>query len=312
VKLRLWNAVACAAQGEFIRHEEQAYAADDHFANIDLSFKPMYDDHGKVNLILVEGRDITEVKTVKTALQQAEKANQLKLKFLAMISHELRTPLTSIKGFATTLLATDVQWDMESVQQFISIINVEADRLTDLVEQLLDLSRLEAGTLSINKQLTTFKTVLDTALPQINILTERHQYITDIQPHLPPMIVDVQRISQVITNLISNAVKYSPVNSVICLKAYEEKDALRIEVEDQGVGIPSSERDIVFQAFRRAGREDASNVNGAGLGLSICRGLVEAHGGQIWIEDKENPGIRICFTIPYSAEDITRRQWPDS
>jgi signal transduction histidine kinase len=125
------------------------------------------------------------------ARREAEKANALKLMFLAMISHELRTPLTSIKGFATTLLAEDVIWDAGSQQGFIKIINEEADKLTDLVEQLLDVSRLEAGTLRIDTGQQGFDTILDTALPQLKAIAKAHQLVFDIPDDLPPVVADI-------------------------------------------------------------------------------------------------------------------------
>lgn len=311
-KMRVQDALMRAAQGEFVRYEEQVHNILWPVMTIDLSYKPMLDEQGAVNMILVEGRDITEVKKAQIALHQAtqeivvqqqareasEKANQLKLKFLAMVSHELRTPLTSIKGLASTLMATDVEWDRETIFEFIGIINDESDRLTNLVEQLLDMSSMEAGTLRINKQATTFAAIFEAAAPQMNVLTRQHELITDIQPDLPEINVDVQRISQVIINLISNAAKYSPAFSRIRLTVRSTNDAIQVEVDDEGKGIPPEEHEMVFQAFRRAAREETSQVKGAGLGLSICRALIQAHGGQIWIADKPAPGTRICFTLP--------------
>jgi PAS domain S-box-containing protein len=232
------------------------------------------------------------------ARHEAEEANSLKLKFLAMISHELRTPLTSIKGFATTLLAEDVQWQPESQRDFIETIDVEADKLTDLIEQLLDLSRLEAGTMRIMTQRVTWEEVLSTAMAQLHVLTVNHKLIVEEEPDLPLLKVDVIRIPQVITNLVNNAVKYSPSNSMIVISASRLSDRfIKVSVLDEGLGIPLEARSRVFEAFQQLEREKGG-TRGAGLGLAICRGLLEAHGGRIWVDDHDGPGTTISFTLP--------------
>ena len=171
------------------------------------------------------------------ARREAEQANDLKMKFLAMISHELRTPLTSIKGFATTLLADDVQWPPASQRDFLQTINEEADKLGDLIEQLLDLSRLEAGTLRIPPRPQTIEHVLNTAMAQLQTVTAQHQLMLDIPADLPPLYVDADRIAQVLTNLVGNAVKYSPPQTTITVSAAHVDEAVQIDVADQGPGI---------------------------------------------------------------------------
>ncbi len=230
------------------------------------------------------------------ARREAEKANELKLQFLAMISHELRTPLTPIKGFSTTLLSTDVVWDAESQRNFIGIIDEEADKLTDLIEQLLDLSRLAAGQLSIRQERHHLKDIVDLAMPQLGFLTSRHQLIIDISADLPFILVDAPRIAQVLGNLVGNAAKYAPLQSAIRLAAVAIVTEIQIDVIDQGPGIPRQDRQLVFEAFRQL--DSAKNQKGAGLGLAICKGLVEAHGGRIWIADQDQPGTTVSFTLP--------------
>jgi two-component system sensor histidine kinase KdpD len=233
------------------------------------------------------------------ARREAEKANNLKLKFLAMISHELRTPLTSIKGFATTLLAKDIQWQPEDQRDFLETIDIEADKLTDLIEQLLDLSRLEAGTMRITRQRVSWEDILSTAAAQLQVLTVNHKLVVANEANLPMLKVDVIRIPQVITNLVSNAVKYSPAHSVITISASRvaSEQFIKVSIRDQGMGIPFEERNHVFEAFRQLER-DKEATKGAGLGLAICRGLLEAHGARIWIDDHDGPGTTISFTLP--------------
>ncbi len=233
------------------------------------------------------------------ARARAEAADNIKLRFLAMVSHELRTPLTSIKGFATTLLAPDIEWDLDSQLDFVKIISEEADKLSDLIEQLLDLSRLQAGTLSIRPEPQYLNTVVDTAMAQLRTLTEHHQLFVDLPPDLPLVHIDFQRIAQVIVNLVGNAARYTPKGTAITVSAEREDGVLRIDVQDEGPGIPPDQHELVFEAFRQA--TNRSSKKGAGLGLAICKGLIEAHHGSIWIQPTPPPGTTISFTLPLAV-----------
>jgi len=233
----------------------------------------------------------------KRARQAAEVADQLKLKFLAMISHELRTPLTSIKGFATTLLATDVTWDEHDQREFLTIINDEANKLTDLIEQLLDLSRIQAGTLRINVEARTVDDILNIARPQLEALTPNHTLRIAAADRLPILNVDAQRVAQVLVNLVGNATKYSPKGTEIQLSFTRQDNTIRVSITDQGSGILPENRQKIFEPFWQL-HSTNTQEDGVGLGLAICKGLIEAHGGKIWIEDTPDPGTTISFTLP--------------
>jgi PAS domain S-box-containing protein len=238
------------------------------------------------------------------ARHEAELANDLKLKFLAMISHELRTPLTSIKGFATTLLADDVQWHPTNQHDFLRTIDEEADKLGDLIEQLLDLSRLEAGTLRIAPKPQTLEHVIATALAQLQMMTVNHQLVLNVPSDLPLVHVDVERISQVLTNVVGNAARYSPAQTTITVAAQQVKGLIQIDVTDEGPGIPLSAQARIFEPFEQVGRPPTARAGGAGLGLAICRGLIEAHGGRIWVQDRAEPGTTISFTLPVAGRYV--------
>lgn len=256
---------------------------------------------GLVDLVATVLQNIQLFEMEKSARQLAEEANHLKLRFLGMISHELRTPLTSIKGFASSLLAHDVQWDEESRQQFITIIDSEADKLKNLIEQLLDLTSLEAGTLRIQARGQSLPDILNSAMPQLQMITARHQLTVRVPDDLPPVVADSQRIGQVLVNLVQNATKYAPFNSEIVITAKPVDGHLQISVQDRGPGIPPEARSYVFEAFRQV--DDPKRFkSGAGLGLAICKGLVEGHGGHIWIDDYEFGGTIISFTLPFSRQ----------
>jgi PAS domain S-box-containing protein len=229
---------------------------------------------------------------------EAERANEIKTKFLAMISHELRTPLTSIIGFTTTLLAEDVTWEPEEQRDFIQTIQQEANRLQELIDHLLDLSRLEAGMLPILLAAHSFHEIWNDALPQLNNLTSKHLLLMHLPANLPLVQMDAKRIAQVLVNLVRNAATYAPVGTDISISASVRGGFVQINVSDQGPGIPPSEQKRVFKAFQRGVNAESGANQGAGLGLAICKRLVEAHGGRIWIKKKNSPGTTICFTIP--------------
>jgi signal transduction histidine kinase len=232
------------------------------------------------------------------ARQEAERANELRLRFLAMISHELRTPLASIKGFASTLLAKDVDWDADAQQDFLATIDQEADKLTDMIDQILDLSRIETGTLRINLSEQDFGDILMSAMPQLYRIAENHPLAINIPAGLPSVRADRQRITQVLANLVANAAKFSPPGSDIRIEAERTVGGIQVSVSDHGIGIPPQDRPYVFEAFRRGSEGRVRYSKGAGLGLAICRGLIEAHGGQIWVSDQSGPGTTVSFTLP--------------
>lgn len=233
--------------------------------------------------------------------QEAERANEIKTKFLAMISHELRTPLTSIIGFTTTLLAEDVTWGPEEQRDFILTIQKEADRLQELIDHLLVLSRLEAGMLPISQEIHTLDEILKDASPQFNILISGQTLTMHLPANLPSVFVDAKRIAQVLVNLVRNSSTYAPKGTEIDISASVRGGFLQLNVSDQGPGIPPAEHKKVFKAFRRGSHVEDGSAQGAGLGLAICKGLIEAHGGRIWIKRKNTPGTTISFTIPIAA-----------
>jgi len=266
---------------------------------IDLSSEELRHLQGLVDEVAMGIYNFRLLEAEARARREAEEANNLKLKFLAMISHELRTPLTSIKGFSTTLLADDVEWRPENQRDFIETISSEADKLTELIEQLLDLSRLEAGVIRISPRHVEWHQILLTSLAQLNALAINHHLVLeDPDDDLPILNVDVIRISQVITNLVNNAVKYSPQGTTITILAYKLSERLiKVSVIDEGMGIPREARSRIFEAFQQLEREKLT-TQGAGLGLAICRGLIEAHGGRIWVDDHKGEGTTISFTLP--------------
>jgi PAS domain S-box-containing protein len=235
---------------------------------------------------------------------EAERANEIKSEFLAMISHELRTPLTSIIGFTTTLLAKDVTWQPDEQQDFIQTIQQEADRLQELIDHLLDLSRLEAGMLPIVVKPRTLYEVVEEASPRLQTLTKGQTLIINLPSKLPMINVDAKRIAQVLVNLVRNASTYAPKATEINITANTRGNFVLINVNDLGPGIPNADHKKVFKAFIRGQFDENSTSKGAGLGLAISKGLVEAHGGRIWIRKKNTPGATVSFTVPIAPLNV--------
>ena len=235
---------------------------------------------------------------LRTAKERAEEADRLKTAFLATVSHELRTPLASIKGFASTLLADDVTWEPESERDFIETIDREADRLTELIGQLLDMSRLESGTLKIDRQICHLADVLAQADEQLAVLTANHVLVMDVAAHLPRLNVDSSRISNVLTNLVSNAAKFAPSGTKITVTAQAEDGQVVVSVADEGLGIALEHQAHLFERFYRVDNALTRSRPGTGLGLAICKGLVEAHGGSMWVESEPGRGATFYFSLP--------------
>jgi two-component system sensor histidine kinase KdpD len=233
-------------------------------------------------------RDITREKEL----------DQMKSQLLSTVSHELRTPLASIKGFATTLLRQDVEWDEGSRREFLSIISEESDRLAELISNLLDMSRIEAGTLRIEIEPIDLHPIIEETATEFQMMTRDHTIQTLLLPVLPPVMADPRRARQVLRNLVENAVKYSPNGGPITISAQVRADHLQVSVADQGIGIEPQQLDHIFDRFYQVDSASTRRVGGSGLGLSICEAIVEAHHGEIWVESQPNLGSTFHFTLP--------------
>ena len=231
-----------------------------------------------------------------TALEELER---LRADFLGMVSHELRTPLTSIKGSAATVLGASSPLDPAETRQFFRIIEDQADHMRDLINNLLDLTRIEAGTLSVATVPTDVASVIEQARNAFLSSGYRNSIEIDVAPNLPRVAADVQRIIQVLHNLFANASMYSRDWSPIRVAARLDGTHVAVSVVDEGEGIAGKHLPLLFTKFSRIDPEKDQRVAGHGLGLAICRGIVEAHGGRIRAEsDGVGSGTRFIFTIP--------------
>ncbi len=225
-------------------------------------------------------------------------ADRIKTQFMSTVSHELRTPLTSIKGYTTSLLREDVDWDEDTRKEFLQVIDERADDLRDLIDNLLDMSRMEAGALKVDKEPVLVSRVAEKAVEVTAARSRRHQFVIDFPSPFPVVEADARHIEQVLHNLVENAVKYSPNGGKVILRGRVDSDHIIVSVQDEGVGIPAQHLSKVFDRFYRVDNELTRHIVGSGLGLSIAKGLVELHGGQMWVESAAGQGSTFFFTLP--------------
>ncbi len=251
-----------------------------------------------------EDGDIVSIVATVQDISPLEELERLRAEFLGMVSHELRTPLTSIKGSAATARNATVPMDPAETRQFFRIIEEQADHMRNLINNLLDLARIEVGTLSVAPKPTDIADVIHGARDAFLSSGYRNSIEVFVAPDLPRIPVDRQRVSQVLYNLFSNASKYSREWSTVRVTVSLEELYLTVSVVDEGRGISAEQLPRLFSKFSRIDYDNGPEIEGYGLGLAICRGIVESHGGRIWAEsDGEGRGTRIAFTLP--AVDAT-------
>jgi signal transduction histidine kinase len=237
-----------------------------------------------------------------TANARLSELDRLKSEFVSMVSHELRTPLGLIKGYTGTLLAPDTGLDANTREEFLQVIDEETDRLTELVTNLLDMSRIEAGSLHVDLQPTRLEGLVRASADRLQTREPGRTLHLDLPERLPLVLADTRRIIQVLDNLLTNAVRYSPEDSPIALAARTEDGVVEVTVRDQGLGIPADKREQVFEKFFRVDPSDTRRFAGTGLGLAICRGIVQTHGGTIGVESEEGQGSTFTVRLPIYRE----------
>ena len=255
---------------------------------------PIFSEVGAVVSVVATVQDMTPL----------EELERLRAEFLGMVSHELRTPLTTIKGSAATVLGAPSAVDTAEMLQFFRIIDEQADHMRDLIGDLLDVTRIEAGALSITPEPTDLAALVDEARKAFLRGGARNSVEVDLAPDLPRIGADRQRLAQVLTNLLSNASKNSPDQSAIRVSASVEDVYVAISVSDKGRGVPAERLPHLFRKYSRIDSDDLDrHLAGEGLGLAICKGIVEAHGGRIRAESEGlGLGTRFTFTIPAAYE----------
>ena len=254
---------------------------------VGITYAPLVSSEGNLVNIVATVRDITRFR----------EAEELKSTFISVISHELKTPVALIKGYVSTLRREDATWDRKIVQDSLRVIEEEADRLTQLIDNLLDASRLQAGGLSINQSDVALDVLASRISERFRTQTNVHSIVVEFPNDFPVILADEDRISQVLSNLVSNGIKYSRKGGEIKIQGRVLPSQVVVCISDQGPGIAPGDIPHIFDRFYRA--EDASRTTkGAGLGLYLSKSVLEAHGGKIWADPKPGDGARICFSLP--------------
>ncbi|MBV9791011.1 MAG: histidine kinase [Chloroflexi bacterium] len=275
-----------------------------------LLLMPVRDMLGLQSGFLLAANDVTREREV----------DRLKSEFVSVVSHELRTPLTSILGYTELLLARE--FAPAERREFIHTVHKEADHLANLVEDLLNVSRLDAGKIKLERWVMALPKLVRELVAQLNaeLDVERHRLLLDVPESLPPIYADRDRVRQILSNLLSNAIKYSPEGGEVVLHAsvlqkppasapsLPPEPALLISVRDQGIGIPQHELSRIFERFYRVDNSNTRRIGGTGLGLAITRALVELHGGRIWVESTPGEGSTFYVTLPLATEMLRTRR----
>ena len=277
--------------GEEIRGDElEMCRADGSTVWVSLSARPIRDKEGHVVASRSTLVDITERK----------KLDQLKDDFIGLVSHELRSPLTVITGAVNTALTEAERLSPEETRQLLKDAALEAESLSHLLGNLMELSRVQADRLLLFAEPISVKKVIQGTIEEIKRQSSAHQFVVNVPRELPPVYADELRMERILYNLLENAVKYSPQGGEIRVFVKPGDEHLVIGVSDQGIGISRADQAKLFEPFQRLEDSRPDRVNGAGLGLSVCRKLVEAHGGRIWVESKPGKGSTFFFTLPLS------------
>jgi PAS domain S-box-containing protein len=242
--------------------------------------------------IIVNVRDITERREAAEVLQRANEqlaaVNQAKNDFVAIISHEFRTPLTGIRGFSE--LIRDQSLAPAEIREYANDINADAQRLERMIDDILDLERMQSGFAAIEPKAVELNAVILAAVQLARPTSSLHRFTLNLEVELPPVAGDADKIYQVLSNLITNAIKYSPAGGEIRVSSERAGDFAHVQVSDQGVGIPASSLDKIFERYARIQSVDHKVIKGTGLGLPIARQIVELHRGQIWAESTLGEG----------------------
>lgn len=267
---------------------------------VSVTYTPLFDESDRLVNVIANVSDITRFR----------EEEEMKSTFVSIISHELKTPVALVKGYAQTLARPDAAWDPETARQSLQIIEEEADRLESLINNLLDVSRIQAGDLRLDISDVNMNRLLERIAQDYRTQTTEHQIEVDLPDDLPLVSGDEERLRQVFTNLLGNAIKYSPDGGLIRIGAWvdrkagneDKKSRLVVYVADAGIGIPEDELPKIFDRFYRVDSSLRRGTAGVGLGLFLINAIVEAHKGEIWVRSELNKGTTFSVALPIEDE----------
>ncbi len=273
--------------------EGQHHRADGLAITLADNYSPQFDEDGKITQYVANVRDMTRLR----------EAEELKQTLLSVISHELKTPVSIIKGYAGTLAREDANWDRATVTDGLAVIEEEADRLDKLITNLLEASRLQSGAIKLKLSYLNLEDMAKADVEKLQSTTDNHTFKVNFPPDLRLVLGDYERLREVITNLLGNAIKYSPDGGVITIGAEAGPHRnIRLFVKDEGIGIPPSDQEKIFDRFHRVDNRLARQTPGTGLGLFLVRAVVEAHNGRVWVDSKPGQGSTFWVELPLGDE----------
>ncbi len=257
--------------------------------SVGITYAPLLDQGGMLRNIIVNVRDITHFR----------QAQEMQSTFVSVVSHELKTPVALIKGYAGTLRREDAEWDRGTIQQGLTVIEEESDRLTELIDNLLAASKLQADGMRLtNLGDVNLATVAARSVERFQTQTTKHKLVLDFPEKFPCIQGDETRLRQVLDNLVSNAVKYSPKGGEVRISGTFDDRSVTVSVTDNGVGLPEDEQERIFERFYRVDSALSRKTQGTGLGLYLARAVIEAHGGTISVKSQPGKGSTFWFTLP--------------
>jgi PAS domain S-box-containing protein len=288
------NAAHLYVEGELERPDRS-------LVRLGITYAPLLDSNGRMTDIIANVRDLTRYR----------EEQELQKTFISVVSHELKTPVSIIKGYAGTLRRREANWPREVLDEYHAVIEEEADQLTELINRLLDASRLQAGTFKLEMDEIWLLDLAQSVARKFSSQTEKHTIMVDFPDDFPVILGDERRLIQVFNNLVSNAIKYSPEGGEIEIRGMVRPDHVLISVRDQGIGIPKHEEHRIFEKFARLDNALSRKTEGTGLGLFLTKAIVEAHHGRIWFNSNlqddgaGQKGTTFTFCLPRDSSETT-------
>jgi signal transduction histidine kinase len=257
--------------------------------SIGISYAPLFNAEGKLANIIANIRDITHFR----------RAQEMQNIFISTVSHELRTPVALIKGYASTLVRPDANWDVATVKNSLTVIEEEADRLTELIDDLLTASKIQVERrVDLVLADVALDHLVESSLERLSTQTSNHDFALSFADDFPAVPGDSRLLRQVIDNLLTNAIKYSPNGGTITIGGRYNEQTVKLFVRDDGSGISEADAPRVFDRFFRADNNLTRKTQGTGLGLYLVKAIIEAHGGTIHVKSQLGQGSTFYFTIP--------------
>ncbi len=262
------------------------------FTELDLPFLQSVSD------LIALAIERSHLETISHAVRDAARVDKLRSEVMATLSHELRTPLAAIKGYSTALLLEDISWPEEKRIEFLQLIDDECENIQTMITDILDSSLIDVGELAIVPQPIRIERLSNEIAEDMQRRTKIHRIFVDYPSNFPIIDADPRRITQVIRNILDNAIKYSPNGGLVIIRGEERPEDIVISIADQGVGISAEDLIPLFEKYFRVKAATGYHVAGTGLGLPVARSIVEAHSGRIWAESKVGQGTTLYFSLP--------------